>query len=101
MRVIGKDVFNGIASGETVENMLNWNLGAGDYRLAHHDLGGAFKAHRKAFAQPEPRPAEALPLRKMLQRSIECGIVIAWGWGAWGERFALCPEALICRPLSS
>ena len=39
--VIGKNVLDGIAGGETAEDMLDRDPGAGDDRLSHHDLGVA------------------------------------------------------------
>src|SRR5580704_16423755 len=41
MRIIGKNVLNRIARGETAEDMLDRDPGAGDDRLSHHDLGVA------------------------------------------------------------
>src|SRR5882724_126200 len=44
MWVIGENMLDGVASGETPEDMLDRDSGAGDYRLAHHDLGVALNA---------------------------------------------------------
>ena len=44
MRVIGENVLDGIAGSETAQDMLDRDPGAGDDRLAHHDLGVALDA---------------------------------------------------------
>jgi hypothetical protein len=39
MRVIGKDMLDGIAGGETAQDMLDRDPSAGNHGFAHHNLG--------------------------------------------------------------